>query len=204
MPVTRIFLSLQNGGKLTEEVIGDRREDKRSRKRRKRSLKNEDRRREMGTLGSPRPSPGSETQLPDPRGGRRTVQPDIRDSGIDTGGTYGPGLTRESWIPDDRRLQGGHGVDAGMAFPAIAGVASPTDLAEMVFSAVAGAAVPVVVEVASSTDSMVVADSPSMCSSQFAHDCLVPDDYVNRVPTEQGKWLIKIPCGENSANLIFL
>ena len=136
--------------------------------------------------------------------GVRTVQPDIRDSGIDTGGTYGPGLTRESWIPDDRRLQGGHGVDAGMAFPAIAGVASPTDLAGMVFSAVAGAAVPVVVEVVSSTDSMVVADSPSMCSSQCAHDCLVPDDYVNRVPTEQGKWLIQIPCRENSGNLKIL
>ena len=49
----------------------------------------------------------------------------------------------------------------GMAFPAVAGVASLA-----------------VVEVASSTDLMVVAGSPSMCSSQCACDWLVSDDYV--------------------------
>ena len=66
----------------------------------------------------------------------------------------------------------------GMAFPAVAGVASPADLAGMAFPVIDGAAHLAVVEVASSTDSMVVAGSPSVCSSQCAYDCLVPDDYV--------------------------
>ena len=65
---------------------------------------------------------------------------------------------------------------AGMAFPAIAGVASPADLAGMAFLVVAGAAPLAVVEVASSTDLMEAAGSPSVCRSQCAYDCLVHDD----------------------------
>ena len=68
---------------------------------------------------------------------------------------------------------------AGMTFLAFAGVASPTDLAGMAFPAVAGAAPLAVVEVASSTDLMEAAGSPSVYVSQFAYDCLVPDKYVN-------------------------
>ena len=60
----------------------------------------------------------------------------------------------------------------------LAGAAPPADLAGMTFPATAGAAPLAVVEVASSTDSMEVAGSPSVCGSQCAYDCLVPDDYV--------------------------
>ena len=85
---------------------------------------------------------------------------------------------------------------AGMALLAdIVGAASPADLARMAFPAIAGVAsstvagvvplaVPevvslaVTVEVTSSTDFMVVADSFSMCSSQCDNDWLVPDGYV--------------------------
>ena len=117
----------------------------------KRSLKREDRNREMGALGSPERSPGYGTQWLDPRGCRREFGPSgrmgsrlpqrrsnagtqrglstpaprsqdhrlqkVRDSGIDTGGTYGPGLTRASWVPEDRRFLGSRGVDASTPMP---------------------------------------------------------------------------------------
>ena len=40
-----------------------------------------------------------------------------RDLGIETGGTYGPGLTRASWVPEDRRFLGSHGVNASTPMP---------------------------------------------------------------------------------------
>ena len=67
---------------------------------------------------------------------------------------------------------------AGLAFPAVVGVASPAELAGMAFPAVAGAASLAVVEVASSTDSMEVAGSPSVCGSQSDYDYLIPDYFV--------------------------
>ena len=67
---------------------------------------------------------------------------------------------------------------AGMAFPAIAGVSSPADLAGMALPAVAGVVPLPIVEVASSTDSIEAEGSPSVCGSECAYDCLVPD-YVN-------------------------
>ena len=68
---------------------------------------------------------------------------------------------------------------AGMAFPAVAGVASPAEFAGMAFPAIAGAAPLAVIEVASSNNSIEVAGSPSVCGSQCAYDCLIPDDCVS-------------------------
>ena len=62
---------------------------------------------------------------------------------------------------------------AGMALPAVTGVAPPAELAGMAFPAVAGVASLAVVEVASSTNSMEPAGSPSVCGSQSDYDCLM-------------------------------
>ena len=35
------------------------------------------------------------------RGSRYHRLPDVKDLGIDTRGTYGPGMTRVSWVPED-------------------------------------------------------------------------------------------------------
>ena len=42
----------------------------------------------------------------------RSRIPRVPDSGIDTGGTCGPGLARVSWVPEDPRFLGSHNVDA--------------------------------------------------------------------------------------------
>ena len=82
-------------------------------------------RREFGLSGRMGPGPpqhqlNAETQrglsTPAPRS-RDKWLPDIRDSGVGTGGTYGPGLTSESWVPDGRRLLRGRGVDASTPMP---------------------------------------------------------------------------------------
>ena len=67
---------------------------------------------------------------------------------------------------------------AGMALQAVAAVALPAELAGMAFPAVAGAASLAIVEVASSTDSMEPAGSPSVCGSQSDCGHLIPDDFV--------------------------
>ena len=67
---------------------------------------------------------------------------------------------------------------AGMALPAVAGAVSPADLAGMAIPAVAGLAPLAVVEVASSSNLMEAACSPSGCSSRGNYGGLVPDDCV--------------------------
>ena len=67
---------------------------------------------------------------------------------------------------------------AGMVLPAVAGVTPMAELAGMVFPAVVGAASLAVVEVASSTDLMEPAGSPSVSGSQSDYDCLIPDYFV--------------------------
>ena len=67
---------------------------------------------------------------------------------------------------------------AGMVVPAIAGVASPAVLAGMAVPAVAGAASLTVVEVATSTDQMEAAGSLGVCGYRSTCDCLSLDGYV--------------------------
>ena len=67
---------------------------------------------------------------------------------------------------------------ARMALPAVAGVAAPAELSDKTLPAVAAAASLIVVEVASSTDLMQPAGSPSVCDSQSHCSSLVSDDLV--------------------------
>ena len=68
---------------------------------------------------------------------------------------------------------------AGMAVPAVAGVASPAILAGMTVPAIAGVASLVVVEVVTSTDRMEAAGSLGVCGSQSIGDCLNLDGDVS-------------------------
>ena len=53
---------------------------------------------------SPAPVKGTAGwSTPAPRNRDRRL-PEVKDSGIDTGGTYEPGMTRVSWVPEDRRF----------------------------------------------------------------------------------------------------
>ena len=42
----------------------------------------------------------------------RSRIPRVPDSGIDTGGTCGPGLARVSWVPEDPQVLGGYNINA--------------------------------------------------------------------------------------------
>ena len=57
-----------------------------------------------------------EWSTPAPRNQDRRL-PEVKDSGIDTGGTYGPGMTRVSWVPEDRQFLRSRGVDASTPMP---------------------------------------------------------------------------------------
>ena len=67
---------------------------------------------------------------------------------------------------------------AGMTLLAVAGAAPLAELAEMAFLAVVGAAFLAVVEVASKTNLMEPAGSPSVCDSQSDCGSSVPEDLV--------------------------
>ena len=67
---------------------------------------------------------------------------------------------------------------AGVSSPVIAGVASPVVVAGMAVPAVAGAVSLAVFEVATSTDRMEAAGFLSVCGDRSICDCLSPDGYV--------------------------
>ena len=46
----------------------------------------------------------------------RSRRPRVPDSGIDTGKTGGPSLTKVSWVPEDPRFVGGRNVDTSTPF----------------------------------------------------------------------------------------